>query len=251
MKVDKMTRTKVESSLKTSIVNLIDKDYTMINGDKIKQMFAEDVVNLVREEFRELDSVETGQILWIGIHKDDKPSYGKNAGNIQMVPISLSLIAKEDLDMTAEGYSKQEIREKRIVRLFNEAYQQSALLSNTDVGMIIGVSPTTVSKQAREFMEREKVVLPTRGTIHDLGMATTHKKIIIRLYMDGHLTPAIARITNHSEEAVDRYIRAFEKVNLLKDEKPEYIHSVTGMSNWLIKSYLDIIDEFPETGDET
>jgi len=38
-------------------------------------------------------------------------------------------------------------------------------------------------------------------------MAMTHKKIIITLFLEGHLTPAIARITNHSEAAVDRYTK--------------------------------------------
>jgi DNA-binding CsgD family transcriptional regulator len=251
MSASEMLRTKVESSLETRIVGLIDQDYAMITGDKIRQMFAGDVVALVKEEYRELDSLEVGQVLWMGVHKDDRPSYGKNARNTQLVPVSLSLISRQDIEMMMEGYSNREIRERRIVRLFNEAYQQDALLSNADVSVLIGVSPTTVSKHSREFMEREGVVIPTRGTVHDLGMATTHKKVIIRLFLDGHLTPAIARITNHSEEAVDRYIRAFEKVNLLKDKDVDYIHKATGMSRWLIESYLAIIEEYSIDGDET
>jgi Protein of unknown function (DUF1670). len=251
MNVSAMLRTKVESSLETRIVNLIDQDYAMIAGDKIRQMFAKDLVTIVREEYREMDSLEVGQVLWMGVHKDDWPSYGKNAGNTQLVPIALSLISREDIDMMTEGYSEREIREKRIVRLFTEAYQQDSLLSNADVSILLRVSPTTVSKHSREFMEREKVVIPTRGTIHDLGMAMTHKKIIIKLFLEGHLTPAIARITNHSEAAVDRYIRAFEKVNLLKNEAVEYIHMATGMSRWLIESYLAIIREYTHDGDET
>jgi len=251
MSVSEMLKTKVESSLETRIVSLIDQDYAMITGDKIRQMFAEDLVTLVKEEYRELDSLEVGQVLWMGVHKDDLPSYGKNARNTQLVPVALSLISRQDIEMMMEGYSNREIREKRIVRMFNEAYKQGALLSNVDVSVLIGVSPTTVSKHAREFMEREGVVIPTRGTVHDLGMATTHKKVIIRLFMDGHLTPAIARITNHSEEAVDRYIRAFEKVNLLKDRDVDYIHKATGMSRWLVESYLAIIKEYSVDGDET
>ena len=93
-------------------------------------------------------------------------------------------------------------------------------------------------------MERDNVVLPTRGTIHDLGMATTHKRIIVRLYLQGYLTPEIAKITDHSEEAVDRYIRAFEKVRLLRDKDIIYIHRATGMSKWLIRQYMDILVEF-------
>jgi DNA-binding CsgD family transcriptional regulator len=89
-----------------------------------------------------------------------------------------------------------------IARIFKEVYKQGAVLSNADVALFVGVSPSTVSKQAREFMEREKVVLPTRGTVHDLGMALTHKRIVLMLYLSGHLTSDISRITGHSEEVL-------------------------------------------------
>lgn len=251
MNVSEMLRTKVEASLETSIINLIDRDYSMISGDKVREMFARDIVNLVREEFREIDSIEVGQMLWMGVHKDDRPSYGKNARKTHMVPITLTLISNEDLEMRMDGYSSREIREKKSIRLFEEAFKQDALLSNADVAWLMGVSPTTISKHVREFMERENVIVPTRGTIHDLGMATTHKKVIVCLYLAGHLTPAIKKITNHSEEAIDRYIRDFEKVRLLRGKDVDYIHKATGMGKWLVKKYLEILNEFDPRGDDT
>jgi len=45
--------------------------------------------------------------------------------------------------------------------------------------------------------------------VHDLGRAITHKRIIIRLYLERYLTPEIARRTKHSDETCDRYIRTF------------------------------------------
>jgi hypothetical protein len=41
-------------------------------------------------------------------------------------------------------------------------------------------------------MERERTVVPTRGIIHDIGRAITHKQIIIRYFLKGYLTPEIA-----------------------------------------------------------
>jgi len=58
-------------------------------------------------------------------------------------------------------------------------------------------------------MKRTKEVVPTRGTLHDLGRAITHKRIMIMLHLEGYLTPEIARRTKHSEEA--RYIGAFSR----------------------------------------
>jgi len=103
-----------------------------------------------------------------------------------------------------------------------------------------------MSKQVREYMERTKEVVPTRGTVHDLGRAITHKRIIIRLYLEGYLTPEIARKTKHSEEACDRYIRAFNKVRMLADRNMsvEEIARTLEMSSFTVKEYLNIYSEF-------
>jgi len=103
-----------------------------------------------------------------------------------------------------------------------------------------------MSKQVREYMERTKEVVPTRGTVHDLGRAITHKRIIIRLYLEGYLTPEIARRTKHSEEACDRYIRAFNKVRMLADRNMsvEEIARTFEMSSFTVKEYLNIYSEF-------
>ncbi|RJS73576.1 DUF1670 domain-containing protein [Methanophagales archaeon] len=103
-----------------------------------------------------------------------------------------------------------------------------------------------MSKQVREYMERTREVVPTRGTVHDLGRAITHKRIIIRLYLEGYLTPEIARRTKNSEDACDRYIRAFNKVHMLADRNmsAEEIARTLEMSSFTVKEYLNIYLEF-------
>jgi hypothetical protein len=99
---------------------------------------------------------------------------------------------------------KKEITEMKIVRLFKEAYDQKALLTHSDVAFLLNISTGTVGRYVREYMKRTDEVLPTRGIIHDIGRAFTHKRIIIRLYKKGYQTPDIARMTNHTKEACDR-----------------------------------------------
>ncbi|MDF1558250.1 MAG: DUF1670 domain-containing protein, partial [ANME-2 cluster archaeon] len=36
-------------------------------------------------------------------------------------------------------------------------------------------------------------IVPTRGIIHDIGRAMTHKKIILKFFKEGYQTPEIAR----------------------------------------------------------
>ena len=249
MKVPETIRAKLESSLEQQIIQLIDRDYSMVAGDKVRNMFAEDIVAKVRKLYREPNLLEVGQLQWIGVDKGERPSYGKNTRNTRFTPVVLTAICKDDIEMMANGYSHREVRERKIVRLFHEADDQGALLTNADVAMVLGVSAGTISKQAREYMERENKVLPTRGIVHDIGRAVTHKRIIVRLYLEGHLVPDIARMTGHSEEAVDRYIRAFSKVRMLRDKMdPKGISSTLEMSQFLVKEYLEILEDHEKGG---
>ncbi|MDI9394505.1 MAG: hypothetical protein QM426_03395 [Euryarchaeota archaeon] len=54
MKVPSMIETKLTSSLKCSVLDLIQKDYQFIAGDKIQEMFANDLaeeyIRILNEE---------------------------------------------------------------------------------------------------------------------------------------------------------------------------------------------------------
>ena len=87
--------------------------------------------------------------------------------------------------------------------------------------------------------------MPTRGNIHDLSGAITHKKEIITLYLQGHLTPRIAAKTKHSKEAVDRYIRDYESVKVVRTATADIdeISQITRLSKRVISQYLDLIPQ--------
>jgi predicted transcriptional regulator len=240
-KVPSMIESKVTNSLKGSLLDLIQKDYQFIAGDKIQEMFADDVVDLVNRCYKDPWKMDVGQVMWYGVKADDKPNYGKNSKNTSLTPVILTLIAEEDLVMKNAGYSDKEIREKKIARLFKEAYEQNALLTHSDVAFLLHVSTGTVSKQVNEYMERTGEVLPTRGIVHDIGRALTHKRIIIRLYCQGYQTPEIARKTNHTEEACDRYIKAYKKVvKLSRTMSVDEIAQTLEMSKHLVDEYVKI-----------
>ncbi|MDI6811307.1 MAG: DUF1670 domain-containing protein [archaeon] len=182
--------------------------------------------------------------MWYGVKTSSKPSYGRNSKNTPLTPVVLTLIAKDDLELRKAGYSGKEIREKKIVRLFTEAYEQGALLTHSDVAFLLHVSTGTVSRQVNAYMKENVVIVPTRGVIHDIGRAMTHKRIIVELYKQGCQTPEIARKTNHTEEACDRYIKAYKKVEKLsKKMEPEEIARTLEMGISLVKEYISFIEE--------
>jgi len=77
-----------------------------------------------------------------------------------------------------------------------------------------------------------------------MGCFPTHKAAIVRLYLQGMLTPDIARRTFHSKEAVDRYIRGFERVRLLASKFAfEELPLLTGKPASLVDQYLKLVEE--------
>jgi hypothetical protein len=128
-------------------------------------------------------------------------------------------------------------------RLCQQAFEQGAVLSQRDVAIVTGYSVSAVSMTAVALRERGEF-LPLRGYIEDMGLFPTHKAAIIRLYLEGLLTPDIARRSYHSKEAVDRYIRGFERVRLLATKfHPAELPLLTGMSQRLVEEYLKLIAE--------
>ncbi len=76
-----------------------------------------------------------------------------------------------------------------------------------------------------------------------IGGGQTHKKEIISLYLDGYLIPAICQRTNHSKEAVERYIRDFEAVQMLYPKFTDIntISLITRLSKSVVNQYIDLI----------
>lgn len=228
----------------SAIKSLLSSEYKFLGGDKIQEMFVEDVQKLFNNFHRDAWNIEAGQTLWFAVHKDEKPSYGKTLQKTKVVPVIISVTHIEDRELQANGYSHKEIRRFRIARILKEAYAQNGVMTQADAAELLGVSIGSVSKDIREYQVENQVVLPYRGTIHDIGRATTHKKIIIAQFLKNIPTPDISRITGHTEEACDRYIKAFKRVRtLFGTMNVQEIARTLEMSEFLVKEYIAIIEE--------
>lgn len=243
--IPEMIQRKVSDGLHQQIITLLQTQYNFITGTKVQDMFARDLVSLVDQNYKDPFTITIGQVQWSGVPVEFKASYGRNGKNTPLKPIILTLFSKKDINDRMAGHSLREIRERRIIDLFNEAYQQGTVLSSTDIAMLLGVSSGTVAKAVRDYMINHETTVPTRGTIHDLGRALTHKKIIIQLYLKGYQRPEIEQRTKHTGQAIDRYIKDFKRVSLLyrKNMKDHEICMSLGMSLGLVKEYIGIIKE--------
>jgi len=114
-----------------------------------------------------------------------------------------------------------------------------------DLAILLGVCDAVVSKYVNEIQPSGKL-LPTRGNIHDLSGAITHKREIITLYLEGYLTPQIALKTKHSNEAVDRYIRDYHRVEMLWQHgitDLDQISQLARLSKRVIQQYIDLLPD--------
>lgn len=226
-----------------AIKHLLEEQYAFVGGDRVQYMLIEDLIQIFKQYSRDPWNLEVGQTLWFAVHMDEKPGPGKTLSKMRVVPAILSITHEEDKQMRINGYSHQEIRRYRVARLLKEAYAQKGVLTQADVAELIGVSAGTIGKDIKVYQTEQGVILPYRGTIHDIGPSLTHKKVIIEKFLQGIPTPDISRMTQHTEEACDRYIKAFKKVKMLHGKmKPLEIARIIGMSERLVNEYIALID---------
>ncbi len=189
-----------------------------------------------------------GQVLWLAVATNEKCGYGKSMMRSRLVPVILTLISPEDLELMAE-YRKtlQELRPHIVARVLKEAKEQGGVLALTDVAILMGVSPSIVSRAVEEYQkENPKETLPYRGTIHDIGPTVTHKLQAIELKFMGCLTQEIARRIHHDPSSVDIYQNDFERVyHLYRDGKDvNQISFLTRLSRQLVKEYIELIEQY-------
>jgi|TARA_B100002003_G_C14040721_1_gene501495 hypothetical protein len=197
------------------------------------------------DEFSDERYLRYGQLVWMAVPVDEFPGRGKSIVKTRMKPVILTYLASEDMESIQHGFSSRKLRINRMVRWCEEAYDQGALLTQLDLAVLLNVCDAVVSDYVNEFQRASGRILPTRGNIHDMSGAITHKREIITLYLQGCLTPTIAKKTRHSKDAVDRYIKDYESVKLVRTaiDDIDKISQIIHLSKRVVSQYLDLIPE--------
>ena len=225
-------------------------EYGYDKGAVVVDAIVADIVATIDRYYRRAGDLEPGQLIYPAPAATERGGRGKTIARTRLVPVRLSLISHADIEAIRAGRSTGARRELRVRRLSHEASRQGALLSQADLGLLLGCSPSAVSLTTVSLRARGEF-LPLRGFVADMGSFPTHKAAIIRLYLSGQLTPDIARRTHHSKEAVDRYIRGFERVRLLATKfTPEELPLLTGMAAGVVDQYLALLDHHGLRGQE-
>lgn len=152
-----------------------------------------------------------------------KAKHGKPLSEQEMVRVTLTLDdGVEDLEvLKTQGFKS--LRQKKVLRLTDEAYGQGGLLTQEDLARLLQVSSRTIRSDISELISDGNTI-HTRGFDHDIGRGLSHKTRIVDLYLSGYAYATIMRQTRHGAHSIKRYVSTFGRLLLLLN------HDITDLS---------------------
>lgn len=183
---------------------------------------------------------DTGQLTYLAVSADSPA--GRKLEECHRVAIKLSLYTPDDLVALRRGIAA--LRQVRILRLTQEAYEQGALLTHEDLACLLNSSLSTIKRDVRVLRDQELNV-PTRGQVKDIGKGVSHKTKIVQDYLAGYTYSEIEWRRLHSVAAIDRYCQDLVRVVRLQDKGLSVtdIRRTTGLSERLIREYLALYEQ--------
>lgn len=211
-------------------------------GPLLSQRLAQEVVGLLDAVCPPTQRLQPGQVLWPVVHQDTRADFK----NRRLVPAILTLLSPEDVKLREQGASPGVVLRQCLARIFREAHAQQGLLSTRDAALLLFRDPAYIS-QARQHYETEHgCVLPHPGSLQDMGSTISHKALAVRKVVFEHKDPlVVAQEINHSQRAVDHYLRDFHRIRLLYEyhQDLEFIHQATHIAKHVIRQYIALIHE--------
>jgi hypothetical protein len=226
--------------LKSLIINFFETELPKLFGPQLRDKLGDEIVKLIAKAMPEKEHVKSGQIVWTAIDKRTRP----DSPNRKFVTVVLTLVDHNDIEELLKGASKREVAENAIARITKEAYQQGALLSMRDIGLLAWRADSYASILRKAYEKRHNTTLPHTGSLQDMGTCITHKATIIRKVMVEKKDPVqVASETNHTLRAVENYLKDCRRVQTCYYQNPniEFISQATGLTKNLIQEYIQII----------
>ncbi len=211
---------------RAAIIRLLETEYKILGSRKVLGMLANDILELHREFYPDIAQRAPGTVVWRTTDaRCGKPSYGTRVEDVPVKTVFLPLVTEEDIEVRVQRhYGKKNVlkqvdRDVEVMaRLVKSAYEQGGLLSHAELSTLMNRSLSTVGKYLQRYHATHDDILPTKGIMLDQGSRPTHKAIIIALYEQGLDEPAISKQTEHSLEAVGRYLRTYKNIKTLMEK---------------------------------
>ena len=226
--------------LKSLIVNFFATELPKFFGPQLRDRLGDEIVNLISKAMPDKDHVKPGQVVWTAIDKTTRP----DSPNRKFVPVVLTLVNENDVEALTKGARIREISENALARITKEAYQQGALLSMRDIGLLSWRADSNASTMRKAYEKRQNITLPHTGSLQDMGTCITHKASIVRKAIVEKKDPVqVASETHHTLRAVENYLKDYRRVQTCYNQNSEisFIAQATGLTKNLIQQYIKIM----------
>lgn len=226
--------------LKGALDNFFQREFPKLIGPILRDKLIDELIKILEKTLPLKDHLKPGQIVWNALDIRTRA----DSKNPKFVPVILTLINEEDIEKLARGVLMSKIRDHAIARILNEAHQQGGLLSMRDIGLFSWRYGCTISPYRINYEKENKTVLPHTGSLQDVGSCISHKTMIIKKVIVDKKDPYIvAQETNHSMQAVDRYLKDYYRVKYCFDDNKDidFTAKATGLMKFVIKEYFEII----------
>lgn len=252
--VKKKFRPLLDKSLENAVSACIAREFPRIGGPRIRTLCAQMILALVDAHRPPRERVAHGQIVWMAVPLDTPPHRYQRMADLSLVPVVLDLSTPDDVQQRIERRPADQRLLQKAVRLCQQAHQQGGLLSNCDLAELLVQSDARIAHVLSEHERTSGQLVPRRATLHDVGTALTHKRIIChKRFAEGKEPHVVARETWHSLQAVDRYLGQYDRVRCCRQQglSSQQTAHLLGCSESLVHEYLRIDDElqtlsFPE-----
>jgi len=234
-----------EKSLQNALSHRLAQDFPRVAGNRIRQLCAASILEVVKQHLRPRDHVQHGQVVWLAVSLNDPPARKKRLRDTELVPVILDLSTADDLQGILDRVKPQERLRRKAIRLSEQAHAQGALLSNVDLAELLNRQDNQIASLLATHERKSQKLIPRRATLHDFGSGLTHKAIICRKFCEGKTADQIARETHHSLSSVDRYLNDFARVRHCRQlgMSLEQIAFTLNHSHHLVQQYLDLDQE--------
>ena len=230
-----------QKQLDTQFIN------TLLNGMECSMFEAKAIMNCVYETYQPFfdnaGAMKPGQILFEVVAIENGPQ--TKLANCKMISVILTLDAGEEDLSIRQQQGVIGLRRNRLQRIANEAFQQGGLLTVEDIAnRLLNCGERTIVRDLAE-LKGQRIILPLRSVVKDMGKAITHRTTIVKKWLLGKEYAEIARMTNHSVEAVSNYIDKFKRVVCLAKDNLEIktIAFLVKLSIALVAEYYRIYND--------
>jgi len=184
----------------------------MVTGLNCSPFEAEAIVEMVHKIYTPLletsQGLKPGQIQLMVVDASVAPNVPLAKAKQRLVTLTLHA-GDADIEARKNG-SVPLLRQKRLCRMCQEAFQQGGLLTLEDLANLFNCGVRTLVNDLAT-LRKKNIVPPLRSTVKDMGRAITHRRLIITLWLQGFEYSEIARKACHSVDSVANYVDKFKR----------------------------------------